>query len=503
MGEVFLAFDTLLQRLVALKMVRRDRDAPEAALRLVSEARAAAALKHPNVVMLLDAGEVDGVAFLAMEYVEGETLRAHVGDAVPVATKLDWLRQLATALAAAHGIGIIHRDVKPENVIVTADGTIKVLDFGIAKRLVTTDTSAPTSDAPMSVHTAEGHVVGTSAYMAPEQRMGGAPSPTWDQFAWGMTSYEVLSGLRPTTARAAPLLSTFVKDVHFDVAVIIARAMAYEVSERHASMADVARALGAATSSIEVQPPDPHPAAQAEKRRRSPAVTGVVAVSALLFGASVMFLWSRDRTSSPAPIPTGTQSTRLTVAPTAPSAALPLVVASPPSASASESVDSSVVATPVVSHAKLGCLCMPPTPPNYSLCAKERLKPAKCRCESDSVTLCPVPWTSDPLTCANIDSFGSTMASRDGDPCAGYSSDTNTDGTLRNSHLTGSLAGCHACDEVMDYFGLEGSACVGYRNDRKPLTGIVDCDNLRFRCRRNDKAACDDLTRHNAKWPSQ
>jgi hypothetical protein len=91
------------------------------------------------------------------------------------------------------------------------------------------------------------------------------------------------------------------------------------------------------------------------------------------------------------------------------------------------------------------------------------------------------------------------MTAKDGDPCDGFNGDTRRDGTMLNTHLTGALYACDVCDEKMQYFTPEGSACVGYRNERKPVAGVVNCDNLRFECGRGDNAACDDLPRHGAK----
>src|SRR5688572_8614519 len=129
MGHVYEAQDTLLRRRVALKVVKARDDMREASARLLREARAAAALRHPNAVAVFDVGEADGVAFIAMELVAGRTLARYMRDAaVTQPQKLAWLLGTARALAAAHRESIVHRDVKPENVMVTEDGSIKVLD---------------------------------------------------------------------------------------------------------------------------------------------------------------------------------------------------------------------------------------------------------------------------------------------------------------------------------------------------------------------------------------
>jgi serine/threonine protein kinase len=136
MGCVYRAHDSRLDRRVALKVISEGAAARgDADARLLREARAAAALDHPNAVSIFDVGELDGSPYIVMELVSGRTLREAVGDAsTPVATRAAWLGDVARALAAAHRRGLVHRDVKPENVMVRDDGVVKVLDFGIARR---------------------------------------------------------------------------------------------------------------------------------------------------------------------------------------------------------------------------------------------------------------------------------------------------------------------------------------------------------------------------------
>ncbi len=205
MGEVYLALDERLHRKVALKIMARtegEEASKESAARLLREARAAASLTHPNVVAVFDVGESDGRVFLAMEYVVGKTLRELLVERdIGWQRRLRWLVDAARALGAAHRSGLVHRDIKPENVMVRDDGLVKVLDFGIARRMGASgvDPTAKTEVAPVDIGTltGKGLVVGTPMYMAPEQLKGGSPDPRTDQFAWGVMAFEVLAGERP------------------------------------------------------------------------------------------------------------------------------------------------------------------------------------------------------------------------------------------------------------------------------------------------------------------
>lgn len=204
MGTVYRALDTRLSRRVALKVVRMgDAASADARARLMREARAAASLTHPNVVGVYDVGEHDGTPFIAMELVRGRSLRTYVGDAsVPLAKRIEWLVDVARALDAAHRAGLVHRDVKPDNVLLGAHGEATVLDWGIAK-------IAGHDDAPgLAAHlgladdthlTQQGAAMGTPAYMSPEQARGelSRVGPTSDVFALGACLYAVLTGHPP------------------------------------------------------------------------------------------------------------------------------------------------------------------------------------------------------------------------------------------------------------------------------------------------------------------
>jgi len=260
MGQVYRAHDPRLQRRVALKVLHATEGEPASASgRLLREARAAAALDHPNVVSVFDVGEVDGVPYIAMELIEGKSLRHFVGDAtVPVDRRLRWLLDAARALAAAHRRGLVHRDVKPENVMAREDGVVKVLDFGIARRAqAPIDPRAPTQvpEGGASTFTREGALVGTPLYMAPEQLRGDTIDGRTDQFAWGVMAYELLSGRHPwdisdALRLAAQITADDPKPLHErapwvsqNVSGAITRAMKKKPGERFATMDDLLAAI--------------------------------------------------------------------------------------------------------------------------------------------------------------------------------------------------------------------------------------------------------------------
>ena len=198
MGHVYRARDTRLGREVAVKLVAehltRDRSAVD---RFVREAHAASRLNHPNIVTIHEIGEAEVGRFIVMELVQGRTLREVVTERVAWESLVDLGRQIAKALAAAHSAGIVHRDVKPENVMLRDDGYVKVLDFGLARLL-------PTQDGAPEVVTASateaGTVLGTLRYMAPEQARGGRAGPAADVFALGLVLYELTTGRHPFSA---------------------------------------------------------------------------------------------------------------------------------------------------------------------------------------------------------------------------------------------------------------------------------------------------------------
>src|SRR6202045_3870705 len=200
MGEVYRARDTRLGRDVAVKVLpesfARDNDRLR---RFEQEARAVAALNHPNILAVFDIGEHLGSPFLVSELLEGESLRSVLDRGpLPQRKTIEYGVQIAQGLAAAHEKGIVHRDLKPENIFVSRDGRIKILDFGLAKLAPTAGAAEvePDGITRTSSHTAAGEVLGTASYMAPEQVRGQPADPRTDIFAFGAVLYEMLSGRR-------------------------------------------------------------------------------------------------------------------------------------------------------------------------------------------------------------------------------------------------------------------------------------------------------------------
>lgn len=195
MGEVYRARDTRLLRDVALKVLPASfTNDPERLRRFEQEARAVAALNHPNIVSVYDVGQANGVHYIVSELLEGETLRQRiVPSGMPARKAIELAVQLANGLAAAHEQGIVHRDLKPENIFITKSGRLKILDFGLAK-LRRAHGTAETMDGATVAATIAGQVLGTVGYMSPEQVRGEAADHRSDIFSFGSILYEMLSG---------------------------------------------------------------------------------------------------------------------------------------------------------------------------------------------------------------------------------------------------------------------------------------------------------------------
>ena len=198
MGVVYKAKDTRLNRFVAIKVLPPGKDLnDERRLRFLQEAQAASALNHPNIVTIYDVGTVDGADYIAMEFVAGKTLDASIRrEGMNLAELLRYAVQLTDALAKAHAAGIIHRDLKPGNIMVSVEGQVKILDFGLAKLNDAPLGSASDETVSVRPKTAEGAIMGTAAYMSPEQAEGKAVDVRSDIFSLGAILYEMATGQR-------------------------------------------------------------------------------------------------------------------------------------------------------------------------------------------------------------------------------------------------------------------------------------------------------------------
>ncbi|HEV8269026.1 MAG TPA: serine/threonine-protein kinase, partial [Thermoanaerobaculia bacterium] len=193
MGQVYRAIDPSLGRPVALKLIAGRGEREEATARLVAEARLAAALNHPNICTVYQVGDARGMHFIAMELVEGTPLSARIAKGPLAPREVARIgAALASALAVAHDRGILHRDLKPDNVFLTNDGTPKLLDFGLAKRIIAVDGEAKL--------TTDGLLRGTPSYMSPEQATLQSLDARSDIFSLGIVLYEMATGVRPFLA---------------------------------------------------------------------------------------------------------------------------------------------------------------------------------------------------------------------------------------------------------------------------------------------------------------
>ena len=260
MGQVFLGSDPRLRRKVALKCVVDSlTGSVERRLRILHEARAAARITHPNVATIHDVLEHDDRAFIVMEYVEGESLATRLKrDRLPIADVLAIGRQLAAALGAAHAKGVIHRDLKPANIQITPEGSVKILDFGIANapRHLTTIASGATTASEVTHPRGPMAQPGTLPYMAPEQLLGRQADQRSDVYSLGVVLFEMSTGNRPyvetdtselifAQAAGAPRADTRDARVPRALADVVAKALATDVTLRFQSAAEVGAALAA------------------------------------------------------------------------------------------------------------------------------------------------------------------------------------------------------------------------------------------------------------------
>jgi TolB-like protein/Flp pilus assembly protein TadD len=313
MGEVYRARDTKLKREVAVKVLPEAlaRD-PDALARFEREALAVAALSHPNILSIFDFGNQDGTAYAVTELLEGETLRGKI-DAGPVSPRqvVDWAQQIAKGLSAAHGKGVVHRDLKPENVVVTKDGHVKILDFGLAKRVEETAPDKQTSAPTGSGHTEPGTVMGTVGYMSPEQVKGLAVDHRSDIFSFGAILYELLSGKKAfkkdTNAETMaaimrdepPELSESGRSIPVTLDHIVKHCLEKDRDNRFQTAKDIAFALSEASGATTTVTSGVLAVAPAPRGRSR---VWIIAAAVVVFAAAGLVLWKRPK-SGPAESP--------------------------------------------------------------------------------------------------------------------------------------------------------------------------------------------------------
>ena len=317
MGEVYLAEDTRLKRHVAIKILPAAVAAdPDRRARFEREAQTIAGLNHPNIVTVHSVEEAGTIAFITLEYVDGRTLADLIPkNGLPLRRLLALATQIADAVAAAHQHGIVHRDLKPANVMVTADDRVKVLDFGLAKLREATEIE--TASMPTRELTREGRIIGTVAYMSPEQAEGRHVDERSDIFSLGVILYEMATGERPFKGdTSVSTLSSILRDtprtltdvnpeLPRDLAIIVRRCLAKDPDRRYQSAKDLRNELEELQQALDSGELSAPPARHRPERHWWP----VAAVAALVaIGATVAVVLPRRSTSETAAPAAGTHA---------------------------------------------------------------------------------------------------------------------------------------------------------------------------------------------------
>jgi serine/threonine protein kinase/formylglycine-generating enzyme required for sulfatase activity len=266
MGEVYLAEDTKLNRKVAIKLLPSDsRDSDHSVKRFLREARAAANLDHPNICAIHEVSEEDGRPFISMQYVEGETLEGRMKrKPFELSESLSIALQVSDALAEAHAHGTIHRDIKPSNIMITRRGTVKVMDFGLAKLVQQSDEVASEAETEALIST-PGAILGTLPYMSPEQVRGEGLDGRSDIFSFGVVLYEMLSGQQPFASgssaatasailtRELPPLARYSRETPAELERIVSKALRKDKEERYQTARDLLIDLRSLRDELEFQ----------------------------------------------------------------------------------------------------------------------------------------------------------------------------------------------------------------------------------------------------------
>ncbi|MCJ7612976.1 MAG: serine/threonine-protein kinase [Candidatus Aminicenantes bacterium] len=324
MGAVYKARDERLDRFVALKILPAEKMAdPERRRRFAQEAKSASALNHPNIVTIYDIGQEDDVHFIAMEYVAGRTLTELIGpNGLPLKEALDFAIQIADGLGKAHAAGIIHRDLKPSNIMVTPDGLAKILDFGLAKLVEKVERPgdiAVTMTLARAPVTEEGMILGTIAYMSPEQAAGKSVDARSDIFSFGSVLYEMLTGRRAfegetkaTTMAAVIALdpaspSGISPSLPAGVEQVVMRCLRKDPQRRWQNISDLKVALQDMKKESESDKLSVMAAAPSQARRKPRLVPALAALGVLAAGGVIAWLVLK-----PAPGPVMVQPERIT-----------------------------------------------------------------------------------------------------------------------------------------------------------------------------------------------
>ncbi len=295
MGVVYRAYDTKLRRTVALKALAPERLADaQSRQRLMREARAASALNHPNIVTVYEIGSESGVDFIAMEYVEGRPLSAVIpSKGLPLARALDYAIAIADALAKAHAAGVIHRDLKPANIMVTDEGRVKLLDFGLARRVHL----GPEHETTLTV---EGEIAGTPAYMSPEQAEGKPADARSDAFSFGVVLYQMLTGRQLFSGDSiASVLAAVLREeppslgpkIPHDLEKVVTRCLRKDPARRYRHMDDLKVALEDIKEELE--------AGMAEQEAAPPRRRWLWPLVLPVLVATAYFAWWTWRPASP------------------------------------------------------------------------------------------------------------------------------------------------------------------------------------------------------------